>query len=442
VGSGFTLPNLAKVSSDGLRVLVKVLGLFGIASQMTAAELPRLFNVTQPFRVFSERAVATESAKMLPKGTLFMQRVELNAQALGGDVSVTLDGQSRVAKFVDSYIRPGEGTTFFYSTGKDSSGKDEMISVVTTFFDGRPAIANVVIDRKSYYISPEGSHHVAALNAARQVKDIVHPVAEILAQMPPALRSAYLSAATTAVPSRRRVCCTFYQTIAMVTAVDQSYLNEVGPKDGQTAEQRVTSLIAHQYDRLNAALYNSGAGDYRFVNKATAYVNVPQGTNVISWATAHMSPVNVLRRDNNAAAAVLLFQNSPEAALNSPDPNVPIIADFNIAVAGEYIADSDDGTVWDIIHEIGHLLAVDHNPENALSPLTGVYAFRHSQCDCPAGVQFAVSYNACDKFLTRLEIYPGQRAKDMGYNINLDESNAVRTMLMMLPRFAQGFNQL
>jgi hypothetical protein len=181
--------------------------------------------------------VATLSAD--PRTASFA-RVQLNTAALGlGDFAVEMNGTMTIASFVNSYRRDDDGETFIFRIGNDA------LSVMTTFY-GRPALGHIVVDGHTYFISPEGDHHVIAPANILDLRteklrypNLVVPAQELLASVTPA-------------SSRRRACCASRAyRFSLVGVLSTSYLAALG--DEQTARDR----MAHMIDYTNAALRSS-----------------------------------------------------------------------------------------------------------------------------------------------------------------------------------------
>lgn len=408
-------------------VVLMVFSFLAMAPVASAEEAPRLM---EPLPLTAN--VQTNAA---PEGADYMTRVRLHTKVLGlPEIEVGVAGESRLARLKDSYRRY-DGESFFYTI----TGEEEM-AVFTSFYDGRPVYGRIVIGGKGYFISGNGdgdyvvsrtrhADFTCATRASRGGFRERNAFAEAEAEAE--------AVATAAKTSKQRACCSgeLYR-IPLVVDVDSDYLAAVGSKE------RVEARVAHTFDRLRAALWNSGAGKVVPFYREIAYVEIPAGEHVHSWAVWD-STVNEIRRRNKAGGSLVLSQkgNSANSVINSPDFVAP--ANSQVVASGGFWDDWDDSDIKSVIHEIGHFLGGDHNLEAASLAVTTAtsYPFRHDWVSCEQGKKGALSYEVpCAQWLERTEIYSGQRAVAMGYPMELGQQDNVRMFHLVAPLLAHDFD--
>jgi len=357
-----------------------------LGNAVLAAErnLPRLFTALVQENVAAERV-------SMPEAVDSMERVVLDRGVLGLPAfSGVVAGHEFVAERLDS-SRGNLSETFDYRTGPTEARS------VFTIYSG-VVYGNLVVEGKSYFISPEGNHFLVVRSARRETEELLRYAPRGDLQSIGAFATGY---------SRRRACCFFppppsgIVTIAIAT----DYVAVLG------GEEKARARAQHMIDRQNATFKNSGFAEAKFVNPEAIVIDPPEAVierGLYDWAVSGAGKpiITGLRKRNKAAATFILSKGThvSEALRNAPGKWLP---DIQVAVVGGFFAEWDDSDIRAFIHEAGHLCGGDHNIESAPPQASDPQGTNRDWYDCADGVRGALSYNPCGKFLETVEIYSG-----------------------------------
>ncbi len=422
-------------------------------AELALAGPARLFEPVPPFRaIYADAATALASddadlfgvpssamdqamnAAVAPREkVLFRQVVKIDNEAIQtGSLTINLDGKEHVAHLVASYHREdGRGESFFYAMERPD-GEEELWSTFTTFYDGSPAYAFVVADGRSYFISPEGNHHVVK----RSLKPLVRENLRFRQAAPSASAKSVAADALKVTTNRTRaVRSGWTNRIPLVVDVNVGVVNPYGLTDRTEVAARVT----HYFDRQNATFRNSGDPNYVYCREI-AYISIP-GTVPFDgyWGWARTDPqVEAIRARNLAAGSIILLGSNVrfEASLNVPGV-FPAPSD-QIILAGGYWRRDSDTDVLNVLHEVGgHFLGRNHDLGHTSSPFATPQS--HDWTSCERMQHGPTAYADCGGFMETVEVYSGLRAQKMGYPIDLSIENSVAVSAVVGAQLAKDF---
>jgi hypothetical protein len=436
VGDIFTVLGqlkLSRVDRLALRLAIALAVAFGMVG--VSAEPARLFEPVPPWR--SLRGVAAEAASMADLSgdqVVFRELVRMNEQAIGAPLDISVEGRERKAWLVDAYEREDKsGTSYLYATDFASDGEPGLLSVFTTFADGRPAYAYVVVDGKGYFVSPTGDgSHVITRTLYGETREKAPWSEPRASSARPAMRMNLASNAFAPVSQqqRRRACCTFLNRVQI------SVLVNVGPENpyGLTDKAKVQARVTHYFDRMNAAFRNSGESNYiyfREINYIAFSDGIPSD-GYLEWAQD--SPeVEAIRSRLQAAGTLLLVGRfvQPKAVLLAP--GALLKPQWRIMVAGGYIQDDLDEAPTNM-HEIGHFFGKDHQLKWSREGQQGLPPSplpRYGWDSCERLEHCIMAYADCGRAMRTVEIFSGYRAQKLGYPVNLGTQNSVAVSNMV-----------
>jgi hypothetical protein len=377
----------------GAEVLVKVLSALAVtlAPCAMASSLPQLFvKLPQPTHKVAALSANDPAASF--------ERVQLDSAVLAfGDFAVETSHGTEIASRVDSY-RHGDSETFLFRVG------NEALSVATIFI-GRPTLMHITIDGETYFVSPEGDHYVVAPTSRNADLPESVQYANVISSSDQFFAAAQ---AVTGTGRRRAVRSgpSPYR-FSMQGVLATSYLQAVNERDHLNdpvkAEQIARDRMQHAFDYANLALANSRFFTGRWYLRQVVVRDL--GTNAaMDWARTN-AEIQSLRRANKACGTFIMAQAGGLQALrNSPSKVNPTI---NNAVAGGYFASWDDSDMRTTAHELGHVLGMDHNWEDAPDRATDPQRYARGKYDCVRKERDLMSYNRCGDTLTTLPIYSG-----------------------------------
>jgi hypothetical protein len=198
---------------------------------------------------------------------------------------------------------------------------------------------------------------------------------------------------------------------------------------GITDKAKVEARVAHYFDRMNAALRNSG--EYNFVYyREIAYLDFPDtiaDNGYLSWA--QLDPgVEAVRARNRAAASLLLLGRFVQFEAEILSPGSLRKPSARVAVSGGYLRDDSNLDVEITQHEIGHLLGKDHDYKWSWAVMHGVpdlYPLRIGWKSCERLEHCIMAYGDCGQAMATVEIFSGKRSAMLGYPNNPDVENSV-----------------
>ena len=422
---------------------------------MLSAEPARLFEPVPPWRPL--HADAAHAATMADGETLaamrdslridpadperrviFRQTMRMNEKAIGAPLEFNLEGAERRAWLVDAYEREdGSGTSYFYATDYASDGEEGLLSAFTTFADGRPSYAYVVMDGKGYFVSPtDGGRHVVTRTLYGRIREdprmsAPRPHAAV-ATLPEAWERSKGSNLVVA-PNKSRACCASSHRIQLSVVVNTGAKNPYDLTDRGKVHARVT----HYFDRMNTALRNSGGSVYLYF-KEINYLAFPDSVpddGYLEWG--QQSPeVEAIRARLQAAGTLLLLGRfvQHESVVLEPGPGNLAKPSYRVSVGGGYLRDDLDGDVHTTMHETGHFLGMEHQFKWSRAGRAGLPPGplpRYGWDSCERLEHCAMSYADCGRAMRTVEIFSGYRAQKMGYPIDLATQNSVAVSNMV-----------
>jgi hypothetical protein len=329
----------------------------------------------------------------LPERVLSMERVALQEDVLGLPAFiVSVEGRELVAEKVSSEWHATSEMLLYRVEG------EELFSTFTKSYNGI-VFGHIQANGKSYFLSGQGDEHLVVSSIPVLFPEIVHY--PFLTQP---ISSSIFSSATS---GRRRAVRSGSSpvTVGVNIAICLDYRDAVGGTD------KAIARVNHMIDRQNNA-YRSSSFYGRFEIRDIYFVDPPNEVvkrGLYKWATTPGSPVIEARKRTKAAATIVLSQGSlsHEALRTAP---YPIDPDDEVAISGGFWAEWDDSDIHSTMHENGHLSGGDHNPESSFHPPDDPQISARDWYSCEEGIYGLLSYNVCDKFLKRVEMYSGLNA--------------------------------
>jgi hypothetical protein len=364
-------------------VLLLATGISLSAQATTAEKLKPLFTPaphTLGNEIFHERVTSVE-------------RVILDTRLIGSSAfTVKIEERELLATRVASEVRAFSEMFLYRVEGAD------FLSVFTRTYDGI-VLGHIQTNGKGYFISGAGGTHLVVSSLSVPVPEVVHsPLLE---------EPVSLAFAPSTTLGRRRAVRSgpLPVTVYMNIAICLDYRDAVG------GEAKAIARATHMIDRLNNAYRSSGFSG-RVEIREIAFVDPPAEViplRMYEWATDPAGIVVANRKRTKAAATIVLSKRSSrsEALRTSP---YPISANNEVAICSGFFAEWDDGDIHNVLHEAGHLSGGDHNPESSAHPPTDPQITARDWYSCEESAYGALSYNVCDKFLNRVEMYSGLNA--------------------------------
>lgn len=372
--------------------------------------------LSAPSRVFA----ATAAPLAAGPDVRSFERVVLDTAVLGfGDFDVELGGRTHPGHRVASERRD-DGETFEFQIGEGP----RPLSVMTTFYD-RAALAHVIVDGVSYFISPEGDHYVIAPASARMIEDTV--------QYPVPASSVVVTDAAGVTKKRRAVapCCRQLRAVYQ-GVIATSYLDAIG------SEQAARDRFQHVIDYTNTALKNSGFNDGVIAVNAPLVRNfgATEATSITDQIVAD-AEIQSVRKGVRGCGIIALSQKGPNVAVrNFPGTGHPA---STYAVGGAFFASWDDGDMQALAHEIGHTLGMDHNAEDVFSAMKDPQPYARAWYDCGRKARDLMSYNRCGDALQMVPLYSGLAAVWQGVTLGeADTRDNIRAARNVFPGLDQS----
>jgi hypothetical protein len=325
---------------------------------------------------------------------LSMERVKLDSEILGFSVVIlSAEGHDFPAQLVASERRDTSEVFTYRVEGED------IFSVFTKFYDG-DVLGHIQAGRKCYFVSTEVDEHLVTSSLYVEAPEVVY--------YPNLVTPMQDLVATAVKPNGKRRAVrsgSLPPTVWINIAISTEYRDAVGGAD------KVTKRVIHLMDRQNTA-YRSSGFNGRMAIREIFFFERPAGlaqADIFDWAVDAEGPINKARALSKAAGTLVLFQNSysPLALITSPAPLIPRI---EVAIAGKIFASWDDGDIVEALHELGHLSGGDHNPESSSSGPNDPQLSARDWYSCEEAIYGALSYNICNIWLKKIEMYSGLRA--------------------------------
>lgn len=347
--------------------------------------MPHLFT---PLPQASGKGVQADNAPSV-------RRVTLNADILGFPAFIVSVGDREfVAERVESQ-RSISSETFLYMVEGE-----ELLSVFTKSYDGR-VLGYIQAGGKNYFISDESGEYVVAPSATHD------PLPEVVYY--PLLEQPILPMqlfASTSMGRRRAVRSgPEPPTVWLNIAVCLDYRDAVG------GSEKAIARVTHMVDRLNAAYRASGfygrvaIREIYFIDPPVEVVEL----GLFKWARTLTGPVVAARERTKAAGTVVISQGSLQSSAIRTSL-YPFYANGQVAIVGKFFAGSDPD-IKTFIHEVGHLSGGDHNPESSsYLGRADPQASARDWYSCEEKLRGALSYNVCDRFMNKIEMFSGLKA--------------------------------
>lgn len=404
--SNFTLARLPKVSSrlprlpSGVAVGIAIVFAFGIclsaqpdttlaaisdSNHASAEDIPRLFTPLPQ----------AASKGSLPQGVSSMERVSLNSEVLGfSAITLTVEGRDLVAERVDSERRASSEMFVYRAEG------ESLFSTFTKSYNGL-VLGRIWANGKAYFASGDGDNYLVVSNDPVLLPEVVHY--PILME-PISSKSVFVTAT---LGGRRRAVRSGSPppTVFVNIAICLDYRDAVG------SAEKAIFRATHMIDRQNVAYRSSGFYG-RMAIREIVFIDPPKeviAEGLWAWAVNSEGPVAQHRRRTKAAGTVVLADGIHRRRATRTAPS-PINPDIEVAVSGSFFAEWDDGDIIGTMHEIGHLSGGDHNPESAERPPDDPQITARDWYSCEEEIYGLLSYNVCNKFLKRVEMYSGMNA--------------------------------
>jgi hypothetical protein len=385
-----SLARVRKLSSRTPRVLRAAVGVLLLATSISLSAQATTAENLKPLFTPAPQALGTEFFR---ERVTSVESVILDASLIGlSAFTVNVEGRELLATRVASEVRVSSEMFLYRVEGGD------FLSVFTRTYDGI-VLGHIQTNGKGYFISGAGGNHLVVSGLSVPVPEVVHyPMLE----EPVSLA---LSLSTT--PARRRAVRSgpLPVTVYMNIAICLDYRDAVG------GEAKAIARATHMIDRLNNAYRSSGFSG-RVEIREIAFVDPPAEfipTGLYKWATDPSGIVVANRKRTKAAGTIVLSKNAlvAEAIRTAPRPIDP---NREVAIAAGFFAEWDDGDIHIALHEVGHLSGGDHNPESSTHPPDDPQISARDWYSCEESVYGALSYNVCDKFLNRVEMFSGLNA--------------------------------
>lgn len=350
-----------------------------------------------------------------------MERVSLDPNVLGFPAfTVNLTGGDFVAERVDSE-RHAFSEMFLYRVEGEV-----ILSTFTKSYNG-VVFGHMHARGRSYFLSSEGADYILASSVHVPFPEIVHY--PLLSQpLPP------LTPFASSSQGRRRAVRSgpLPTTVFVNIAICLDYRDAVG------GAEKAIARAEHMIDRQNNAYQTSGFNG-RVSVREIFFIDPPKEVierGLYAWAIDPAGPVAEMRKHSKAAASIVLSKGTAVSSATRTAPQ-PIDPNREVAICGGFFAEWDDGDILVALHEIGHLSGGDHNPESSQHGPDDPQITARDWYSCEESIYGLLSYNVCDKWLQRVEMYSGLNAVYAGKVRGNEKQNNVGTFVKVF-EFMKG----